>query len=47
MTNTIAIVIALILVTVFTLDYTLQDWEGTIFVGRKLTDLIEYLAFWR
>lgn len=28
-------------------DYALTDFQGTLFLARKLVDLIEYIAFWR
>nr|WP_309504240.1 glyceraldehyde-3-phosphate dehydrogenase [uncultured Roseovarius sp.] len=47
MTNKIAIGIGLLIVLGLSLDYALQDWGGTVFLGRKFADLIEWLAFWR
>lgn len=47
MTNQIAIVLGLILAGLLVLDYTLFDWGNTLFLLRKLADMIEYLAFWR
>ncbi|MEM9581932.1 MAG: hypothetical protein AAGA08_02350 [Pseudomonadota bacterium] len=46
MTNRIAIVLGLTLIMLLILNATL-DWQAHIFLGRKLVDLIEYLAFWR
>ncbi|MFK7937983.1 MAG: hypothetical protein AB8B82_01295 [Roseovarius sp.] len=47
MTNQLAIVLGLIILTALGLDYYYADWTNTIFLGSKLNDLIEYLAFWR
>ena len=47
MTNTIAIGIALLLAAFFAIDYSQYDWANTIFLLRKLTALIEWMAFWR
>ena len=47
MTNKIAIGIGLLIALGLTLDYTLQGWDGTIFLGQKFTELVEWLAFWR
>lgn len=47
MTNQLAIILGLIILVALGLDYYYADWANTIFLGRKLNDLIEYLAFWR
>ena len=47
MTNQLAIILGLFIVTALGLDYVFADWAYTLFLGRKLNDLIEYLAFWR
>ena len=47
MTNKLAIWIGLIVIGLLILDQVLRDGDATIFLLRKLADLIEYLAFWR
>lgn len=47
MTNTIAIWLGLIVAALLAIDYALYDWANTLFLLRKLMDLIEWLAFWR
>lgn len=47
MTNRIAISLGAIVLAAFLLDMIRNDMSGTLFVVRKLLDLIEYLAFWR
>ena len=47
MTNKLAIWIGLIVIGLLILDQALRDGDTTIFLLRKLADLIEYLAFWR
>lgn len=47
MTNKIAIGLGLTLVALIMLDQFLADGFNTLFVMRKLADLIEWLAFWR
>lgn len=47
MTNKLAILFGLAIVLALALDYYYWEWGSTIFLGRKLIDLIEYLAFWR
>lgn len=47
MTNTLAIGLGGIILLAFGLDIALNDGQSTMFLGRKLIDLIEYLAFWR
>lgn len=47
MTNKIAIVLALIISGILAADLFVFGWDIHIFLGRKLLDLTEYLAFWR
>ncbi len=47
MNGPVALGLALILAGLLALDFWAQDGAGLIFLGRKLVDLIEYLAFWR
>ncbi len=47
MTNKIAIALALVILSVFALDYLVIGADIHIFLFRKLGELIEYLAFWR
>ena len=47
MTNRIAIVLVLLILAGMAYDAQRNDLHATIFVLRKLMDLIEYLAFWR
>ena len=47
MTNTLAIILGLLIAGFFALDHYMFDWGATIFLMRKLMELIEHLAFWR
>ncbi|WP_165802827.1 hypothetical protein [Pelagivirga sediminicola] len=47
MTDRIALWLFVLIVLALGLDYWLQDWDGLIFVGAKLGELIEWMAFWR
>ncbi|WP_371224522.1 hypothetical protein [Roseovarius sp. 2305UL8-3] len=47
MTNTLAIGLAALILLALGLDYMLFEWGNTVFLGRKLIELIEWLAFWR
>jgi hypothetical protein len=47
MTNRIAIVLGLIILGVIVLDVVLYGSEHVIFLGKKLAELIEWIAFWR
>lgn len=47
MTNSIAIVLGLFLVGAITADVMLYGSDHVIFLGKKLTDLLEWMAFWR
>jgi len=47
MTNSIAIGLFVTIVALLGFDYYQYDWANTVFLLRKLLDLIEWLAFWR
>ncbi|MDX8348709.1 hypothetical protein SLH49_12030 [Cognatiyoonia sp. IB215446] len=47
MTNTTAILLGLIILAFFAVDYTQFESDMTTFLTRKLLDLIEYIAIWR
>ncbi len=47
MTNTISIWLGLLIVAALGADFFLYDWTYTVHLGRKMLELIEYLAFWR
>ena len=47
MTNQIAIMLGAIIVLGLGLDWILNDGSGALYLGRKMADLIEWLAFWR
>jgi hypothetical protein len=47
MTDRLALGLASLIVALFLLDFFLLDSGATLFLLRKLSDFIEYLAFWR
>ena len=47
MTNLIAIVLGLILITALAVDTMFYGTEHLIFLGKKMLELIEWVAFWR
>ncbi|MBE0453963.1 hypothetical protein [Roseovarius autotrophicus] len=47
MTNKIALALGAMIVVGFGYDILRNDMAGSLFVARKLMDLIDYLAFWR
>ncbi len=47
MTNRIAIVLGLIIIGAIVVDYVFYGTEHAIFLAKKMTELIEWLAFWR
>lgn len=47
MTNSIAIALGTVLVLAAVLDIALFGTEHMIFLGKKMLDLIEWVAFWR
>lgn len=47
MTNPIAVFLGVFVVALFGFDYLQYDWANTLFLFRKFTELIEWMAFWR
>lgn len=47
MTNRIAIVLGVVIVTLLLLDNLAGSGENTLFLMRKFADFVEWLAFWR
>ncbi len=47
MTNQLAIILGFAIVTMLTIDAYSYGWDNTLFLARKLLDLIEWLKFWR
>jgi hypothetical protein len=45
--NRSAIILACVIILALVLDQVLNAGDATMFLLRKLFDLIEYLAFWR
>ncbi len=47
MTNKLAIIFAAILIAIFLADHFYFEWNLPVMLGKKLTILTEYMAFWR
>ncbi len=47
MTNRIALGLFLLILAASVADIWFGDGAALVFLGKKLADLIEYLAFWR
>jgi len=47
MSNQIALGLGAVILLCLGLDALLFDWANTLFLGRKMTVLIEWMAFWR
>ncbi|WP_204355313.1 hypothetical protein [Roseovarius amoyensis] len=47
MTNQLAILLGAAIVIGLGVDWQYFDWANTIFLTRKLVDLIEWMQFWR
>ncbi|MEL6889121.1 MAG: hypothetical protein AAFO86_10480 [Pseudomonadota bacterium] len=47
MTNTLSLVLGTLLVGAIAVDALANDGASLLFLGKKLADLIEWLAFWR
>ena len=47
MTNRIAIALALILIAAIVVDVVFYGTDHLIFLGKKMMELMEWIAFWR
>lgn len=47
MTNSLALGLGALILAALALDHYLYDWSATLFLGRKLVEMIEWMAFWR
>lgn len=47
MTNQLAIILGIFLIAALALDVTVYGKEHMVFLGKKLFELIEWIAFWR
>lgn len=47
MNTQISIGLGLVIVSLLFLDKFFYDWDGIVFLMRKMAELIEWLAFWR
>lgn len=47
MTNGVALAIVITVGAAIAADGIFNDWTACLFLARKLSDFIEYLAFWR
>lgn len=47
MTNTLALIIVIVIAAILGFDYYQYDLANSVFLLRKLTELIEWMAFWR
>ncbi|MCH2077675.1 MAG: hypothetical protein MK180_12505 [Rhodobacteraceae bacterium] len=47
MTNRLAIILGIMIVTALLADGFLNDGAATLFLMKRFLDLIEWVAFWR
>jgi len=47
MNNRIALTLGFVIVAAIVLDLALFSGENLVFLGKKLFDLTEWMAFWR
>ena len=47
MTNRIALGLGLLIAAALAVDARLNGAQATLFLARKLLDLVEWMAFWR
>ncbi|MEM9349430.1 MAG: glyceraldehyde-3-phosphate dehydrogenase [Pseudomonadota bacterium] len=47
MTNRLAIILGALVITALVLDAVFNDGTVTLFLLKKLTDLMDWMAFWR
>ena len=46
MSNRIAVILGITIIALLAIDL-LAGWGATLFLARKFTDFIEWMAFWR
>ena len=47
MTNRIALFLGLFVIAALVVDYAFYGGEHLVYLGKKLFELIEWIAFWR
>ncbi|WP_421704543.1 glyceraldehyde-3-phosphate dehydrogenase [Aliiroseovarius sp.] len=47
MTNQIALVLAILVIAFFGTDFLIMDGSMSLFLGKKMLEFTEWLAFWR
>ncbi|MCA0871997.1 hypothetical protein LCL97_14250 [Seohaeicola saemankumensis] len=47
MTNRLALILGLLILAALVVDVLLVGDEHLVFLGKKLAELIEWMAFWR
>ncbi len=47
MTNTIALILALLILGGIAVDVTFNDTDNLLFLSRKFFELLDWVAFWR
>lgn len=47
MTNPLALILGVLLLLALIVDVSLYSTEHVVFLGKKLFELIEWMAFWR
>jgi hypothetical protein len=47
MTNRIALALGLLILGALVTDFAVYGGASSLFLAKKLADVIEYLAFWR
>lgn len=47
MTNGLAIFLLLAIAGFLALDALIWNWETSLFLARRFTDLLSWMAFWR
>lgn len=47
MNNTIALRLGGVILLMLALDFLIFGTDGLVFLGKKMLDLIEWMAFWR
>ncbi len=47
MNNRIAVTLGLLIIALLVIDLVLFDARDIVFLGKKLFDMMEWMAFWR
>ncbi len=47
MTNRLALILFLLIVGCIVADFTLNNGDATLFLGKEMFEFLDWIAFWR